>query len=636
MRNNKKPIIAYEFSTLYIEGQTHKEGDIPVDKIPFDNLWDFILSNKASDDTDVVMSVHTRGGRRYIKTGRYVGTIQTRDGQVIEVLPKMYKASGQQEEDKDTCRRVFLNMLRHFTDAKARSFQNASLSTKKGFPILEVYISNYINGIEQLVLGGLMKNYTLVEENQTFLKGKLDVSKQITKNVANKVKFAIRYNKYIEDIPHNRILVTTLRKLMGDSHNTTNKARINALLTLMADIPYSTNIENDLRVASASNRLFSSYDLLIKWSSQFLLNRGFTTFAGSCVNQSLLFQAEKLFEDFIAFLFKKYAPLHNVNKQNNKFFLVDRHNGDSMFRLRPDIVVESQPNSLYYNCIIIDTKWKAIDETKNDAKRHYLIDIKDMYQMYAYGQKYGTGESAAHNLEVVPKLVLIYPYSEKFTDKLPEFQYEEIKERIGLNLMVVPFDLTDPKSYESQVSSIIESVSTANFNQPVYKYSEESSFPLASDDTTAYNELQSLPKYTILVGCYKSQKHLEWIKANKFYNIRFGQRKGAINKSGTLVSATKLVVYNKDNPKEYCSFQLDATKQIFATNEMMKEKDYPNLKKGRDYLLYVLGEEIQLPPIDIVKLREHHASGTEKNAPFFVTIGEEFIEEKKANVKSYI
>ena len=140
--STNKPIVTYEFGTLYIEGQAHKEGDTPLRKTTFDNLWDFILSNRASDDPDVVMSVHTRGGRRYIKTGRYVGTVQTKDGQIIEILPKIYKASGQQEKDKDICRKVFLNMLRHFTDVQARSFQNASLSTRKGFPILEVYISN--------------------------------------------------------------------------------------------------------------------------------------------------------------------------------------------------------------------------------------------------------------------------------------------------------------------------------------------------------------------------------------------------------------------------------------------------------------------------------------------------------------
>ena len=95
--SSKKPIITYEFGTLYIEGQAHKEGDTAIAESTFDNLWNFVLSNKATDDSDVIMSVHTRGGRRFIRTGRYIGTIQAKDGHLIEVLPKIYKATGKQE-----------------------------------------------------------------------------------------------------------------------------------------------------------------------------------------------------------------------------------------------------------------------------------------------------------------------------------------------------------------------------------------------------------------------------------------------------------------------------------------------------------------------------------------------------------
>ena len=614
--SKRKPIITYEFGTLYIEGQAHKEGDTPLAETTFNNLWDFILSNKATDDSDALMSVHTRGGRRYIKIGRYVGTIQTKNGQVLEILPKIYKASGQQEEDKDVCRSVFLNMLRHFTDIKARSFQNVTLSTKKGFPILEVYISNYINAVEQLVLGGLKKNYASVEENQRFLKGKLDVSKQIIKNVTNKARFAIRYNKYMEDIPQNRVIVSTLRKLMNISHSTSNKAHISTLLTLMADIPSSTNIENDLRVSSASNRLFTSYEMLIKWSEQFLLNRGFTTFAGNCVNQSLLFQAEKLFEDFVAYLFRKYAPTYNVDAQNTRYFLVDRHNDKRMFQLRPDILVETDRHSLNYECIIIDTKWKAIDASRPD--RHYLIDIKDMYQLYAYGQKYRLGQTKEIGLDVIPKLVLVYPYSEKFTDHLPEFVYEEIMEKIGLKLMVVPFDLTDPSTYERQIHNIIHCLDVKPDIQPVYRYEYD-----WEDETLPLVAAEPVPQYgqTMLVGCYKSQAHLDWIKHNHLYNIRLGDREGAVPKSGIVVSASRLLLYDATNPEDYQLFELDSTNQIMATNDFMKSKSYPDLKPNNEYLLYVITDESKVTPyFDVESLRQTYAPMLKKGSPFFVNL----------------
>lgn len=613
---NKKPIIAHEFSTLYIEGDSHKEGDIPIGETSFNNLWNFILSNKANEDTDSVMSVHTRGGKRYIKTGRYVGTIQTRDGQVIEVLPKIYKASGEQEEDQKICRNVFLNMLRHFTDFEARTFQDASLSTKKGFPILEVYITNYINAVEKLVLGGLKKNYSPVEENQRFLKGKLDFTKQITRNATNKARFAIKYNKYIEDIPQNRIVVTTLRKLMDNSHSTTNKAHIATLLSLLADIPSSTNIENDLKIASKSNRLFTSYDMLIKWSGQFLLNKGFTNFAGSCVNQSLLFKAEKLFEDFVAYLFRKYAPTYNIETQNKKYFLVDKHDGKRMFQLRPDIIVEKDKNNFNYECIIIDTKWKAIDSSKPD--KHYLIDMKDMYQLYAYGQKYRQGQTKEIGLDVIPKLVLVYPYSEKFTDYLPEFVYDDIKENIGLKLMVVPFDLTDPSSYEKQIHNIIHCLDVKPEVQPIYRYEydcENDIIPLVAEPVPHYGHNRIM-----LVGCYKSKEHLDWIIQNNLYNVRIGNREGAVS-TGTVVSASKLLLYNYDNPNEYKLFGLDSYNQIIANYDYMNERNYPDLKEGNEYLLYVVTEEFaNIPSFDVDTLKEEYAPTLKKGAPFYVNI----------------
>ena len=606
----KAPIVTYEFATLYIEGQAHKEGDTPLRESTFNNLWNFILSNKASDDSDVVMSVHTRGGRKYIKTGRYVGTIQTKDGQVIEILPKIYKSSGQQEEDQDICRSVFLNMLRHFTDAKARSFQNASLGTKKGFPILEVYISNYLDSVEQLLIGGLKKNYANVEENQRFLKGRLNVGKQITKNATNKARFAISYNKYIEDIPQNRIVVTTLRRLLSISHSVQNKARISKALTVLADIPSSTNIERDLHLSSTNNRLFSAYKLIIKWSEQFLLNKGFTTFSGNCVNQSLLFQAEKLFEDFVAYLFKKYAPTYKVEAQNNRYFLVDRHNGSGMFRLRPDLVVESDIEIQDYECIIVDTKWKSIDATRPD--HHYLIDMKDMYQLYAYGHKYGAGQSQEFGMEVIPKLVLIYPYSEKFTEQLPEFVYEDIKNKYGLRLMVVPFNLTDPSTYEQQVHSIIHCLDVKKEVQPIYnfRYEENNPLPLVA--------AERLPKYgatsrQMLVGCFNSPEQLEWILEKHLYNVRLAKKK-----SGTLVGASRLLLYNSKHPSEYYVYNLDPTQQIMANQEVMDAYNYPK-SKSREYLLYVMGDEIKRhPDYDVFKMKEQHDIPIGNFTPFFV------------------
>lgn len=624
--NPRNPIVTYEFGTLYDESSRAIEGAAPLPTATFNNLWEFILSNNANADTDQIMSVASRNGRRFIKTGRYVGTIQTRDGQAIEILPKIYKASGKQEDDQNVCRKVFLNMLRHFSDTRNRSFQNASLQTKEGFPILEAYISNYINAAEELVLGGLKRNYNNVGETQRFLKGKIDITRQIGLDVTDKTRFAIRYNKYVENIPQNRILVATLNKLLGITHSVTNRSRISALLSLLSDIPLPKNTEADLKRALSKNRLFSGYDLLMNWSSQFLMNRGFTNFAGNCVNQSLLFQAERLFENFVAYLFKKYAPTYQHTRlsstaQDTHYYLVDRHNGTGMFRLRPDIVVKSDKGSMRKECIIIDTKWKAIDG--QSPNRNYLIDMKDMYQLYAYGQKYMQGESSNAVKEVAPKLVLLYPYSEKFTEQLPEFVYEDILEKYGLRLMVVPFNLTEPKSYESQIHSIIESLDVKPDIQPVFKYTydnDNGGLPLIA--------AEAMPEYSakaksdvMLVGCFKDSKHREWIEANNLYNIRLGRRNGSLDKSGLMIAASRLLLYDKGHTDQYRIFKLDVTKQILASAEIMRQKSYPGAKGNRSYILYMIGEEVtDHPDYDVTELRKIHIPGNNFHVPFFVEL----------------
>lgn len=596
--------IAHEFDILYREGNKVFEDGVALPKKSFDNLWQYILES-SNNEVEQVMTVHTRGGRRYIKTGRYVGTIQTRDGHTIEILPKIYRASSGTIADVKLCRKIFLQMLRHFTDRRAKTFQNATLEAKEGFPILEAYISNYLKELETLIVIGLRKNYSTINQNQYFLKGRLLVSQHIAKNSCDKTKFYISYNKYIHDIPQNRIIVTTLHVLKTISHSSSNRLRINDLLAVMADVPQSTNVELDLIQSKGSNRLFAAYEQLIQWSEQFLRGRGFTTFSGNCLNQSLLFSAERLFEDFIAYLFKKYARNCNVSAQHKKYFLVDKHRETGMFQLRPDIFVESDTNALNYGCVIIDTKWKTLDSSRID--KQYFIDMKDIYQLYAYGQKYRNGYIKENNDDIVPQLVLLYPSTEKFSNKLDDFIYDDILHTTGLSLMVVPFDLSDPESYENQIVSIIKSLNVKKYQRPVYIYNEYATLMVAEPFEDEYK----VEKPLMLVGCYKNDAHLKWIKEKSLYNIRFGERKGAAK---SIISAKRLLLYNANDINEYYVYNLDPVESRIADYDTMVQLEYPNLKQNRQYILYKIKDFVELhSAYDVKAIR-----GDKGNSPIFV------------------
>lgn len=443
-----KVVVAYEYGTLAKQGVCSK-GEIALCSKAFDNLWNYALRS-SEEDGDSIMTCKIKCGHKVVKLKNYVGTIQTADGTSIEILPKIYSdfIEENDETQKDLhiekCRKLFLRMIASIKDAKSKTFGKAALGTKENFPILESYISNYVAECERLFRSGIKSDYQSIEEESNFLKGKLLVSKHIQKNCVDKSKFFVRHSKYIQNIAQNRILVSTLHYLLKITAKEKSKRKINNLLKFLDGIPKSENIQDDLQKAANGNRLFGDYSILMEWSGQFLLNRGFTNFSGKYVNISLLFPAEKLFESYIAFLFKKYAFDYVTSAQHSKYYLIEKHqladgHDKKFFHLRPDMFLESKNSDKEKlgkakKQIIIDTKWKSLDETKSSS--NYLIDIKDMYQLYAYGQKYKTENDGENAL---PLLALIYPKTQKHTGNIPPFNYDG--KGPALRLKVFAFDL---------------------------------------------------------------------------------------------------------------------------------------------------------------------------------------------------
>lgn len=439
-------ITAYEYCKLYRGGSLNTHDEVSLPEKTFDLLCTYIEQNETADDVDHIMTISHKG-RKFIRLSKYVGTIQTADGVTIEILPKIYRASEGSIADAQSCREVFLEMLKHFQNTNAKSFQNASISSSKDFPLLEVYISNYLDALEELLTMGLRKGYTQVEENSNFLKGKMLVSQNIRMNAVDQSKFYIRHSKYIEDIPQNRILMSTLQRLLDLTSNAQNEGRIYALQGRMGDIPASTNIEVDLRASGDGNRLFSGYEQILEWSEKILHGEGFTSFAGSTVNLALFFSAESLFESYVAYLFKKYAPGWQVHQQHQAYYLVDRQGERGIFKLRPDIVCVSESDST--DVRVLDTKWKLVDASNH--RGNFGISQDDMYQLYAYGQKYKIKNDGKN-----PTLTLLYPATDKFNEgkAIEEFVYDDIEH--GLRIKAIPFDLSDKSKYNEQIKNILQ------------------------------------------------------------------------------------------------------------------------------------------------------------------------------------
>ena len=377
------------------------------------NDGDFVITEFVNQSFDV----------RYgdtIKCKNYVGLIQLKSGFQIEILPKIYKG------DNDiVVKNIFIKMLRTLRDFPSKVFSDANLNTSK-MHLYEIFINMYIQEVIQLTKIGLKSNYSNIEDNQNFYKGKLLFNEHIIKNLAHKEKFYIVYDEFNLDRPENRIIKSTLLKLKKITLDFNNSSEINRLLMYFENVKESSNYDSDFSKISIT-RVNKEYENSIIWAKVFLKNKSFTTFSGENSARALLFPMETIFESYIANKLKKAVDSNdwNVAIQAKELYLFDE---PRKFRLKPDIVIRSKIDN---RCIILDTKWKNLID---NPSKNYGISQSDMYQMYAYSKKYKTA----------PVIWLIYPLNqamEKYKDAQLSFVASENDDNVTVRVFFV--DLTN-------------------------------------------------------------------------------------------------------------------------------------------------------------------------------------------------
>ena len=126
-------------------------------------------------------------------------------------------------------------------------------------------------------------------------------------------------------------------------------------------------------------------------------------------------------------------------------------------------------------------------------------------------------------------------------------------------------------------------------------YEVENEYTIAAEPFEIYQwkdvkELNSRDQETVILGCYRDKKHLEWILNSHLYNIRYDGRKGsAKGEPKCIAKAVRLYLYNlKDNSKvkvyEIKSHQEMSGKELSALG-------YPRKSPGKNYMVFSLGDE---------------------------------------------
>ena len=299
---------------------------------------------------------------------QFVGVIQV-EGLTIEILPKVDQYEVENEETQSKWQAVLIEMLRVTRKLKIQKVGQAQLS-KQSIHLLDLYFEWFLNEMQVLIHQGLIKQYYKQTGDVKVLKGKLEFAGHIQKNLVHKERFYTTHQVYEKDHLIHQILGQALEIVATLSKGTYLYSKCK---TVQLDFPEIESIKANENTFTKipKSRKTAPYETALSIARLIILNYAPNVSSGSEKMLALLFDMNKLWEEYILVRLKQFAEQKGVEVygQSSKGFW----NGMS---IRPDIVLMKKDNQ--DEILIIDTKWKNIDYSEPS--------IHDLRQMYVYNE----------------------------------------------------------------------------------------------------------------------------------------------------------------------------------------------------------------------------------------------------------
>lgn len=336
---------------------------------------------------------------------QFVGVVQV-DNLTIEILPKIDKYEPESSANKQKWQSVLIEMLRVTRKLKVQKVGEASVA-KQSIHLLDIYFEWFLNEIQLLLHQGLIKQYYKNTSNVKALKGKLEFSGHLSKNLVHKERFYTTHQVYEKDHLIHQVLGQALNIIASLSKGTYLYSKCK---TIQLDFPEVTKIQANESVflRLPKNRKTAPYETALSIARLIILNYAPNIKSGSEQMLALLFDMNRLWEEYVLVRLKQVAEEKGVEVygQNSKGFW----NG---ITIRPDIVLVKKNHENKKEILIIDTKWKNIDYSEPS--------IHDLRQMYVYNEFWESTRS-----------LLLYPSSNTYLHPDHFITYEDRKHSCSL------------------------------------------------------------------------------------------------------------------------------------------------------------------------------------------------------------
>lgn len=298
-----------------------------------------------------------------IKTEAHVGIIRFADFQ-LNILPKIIG------ENVSSCLENLMFMLRYTKKLDIHTMASAEISKTKQ-PFLEILISHYANILLNALQRHIPHRYETKEENLSAVRGRILFAKNQLVNMGNLARVYCQFDEFTSDNLLNQTFKFVAQALCLLTTVPATRALLNKILAIYEDVELRA-----IAYAQAKKILLNRNQLIFKdvldLALLFLQHSTISLHNKTFTNLAILFDMNKLFEEFVAMGLEKTFP-GQVQAQKSRT-IIDSIGGytNTSYSLRPDI--------LFRNDTIIDTKYKILDLPNNKPSE------ADIYQILAYNR----------------------------------------------------------------------------------------------------------------------------------------------------------------------------------------------------------------------------------------------------------
>lgn len=318
-------------------------------------------------------------GLEGITTCAHVGIIRFADFQ-LNILPKIIG------EEDSLCLENLMFMLRYTRKLEIHSMDSAEISQTKQ-PFLEVLIAHYANILLNALQRHIPHQYETREDNLPTVKGRILFARNHLVNTANLARTYCQFDEFTPDNILNQTLKFVSHALQGLTTVSQTRQKLLKINAVYEDVTLRpvAYAETQKIILNRNHTMFKEP---LELAQMFLQNSTISLHNHTFTNLAILFDMNKLFEEFVATALEKAFP-GQVQTQKSRT-IIDSIGGyaNTSYSIRPDI--------LFQNDTIIDTKYKILDLPNNKPSE------TDIYQMLTYSKFYG-----------IKNIMLCYPTYQK-------------------------------------------------------------------------------------------------------------------------------------------------------------------------------------------------------------------------------